>query len=257
VTGVGARRLAAVALASLVVLAAGCGSSSPSQSSATAPASGSPTSSASAAPATSPSVDPSAAAIRAFVAFAASPKATYQATFTGHQRASVTIITISRGTLQVDGRDVLVRGTFTFPRKDRYVVEHRYVGGKAWIRFSPMPWQRLASFDATDSMGAFAAVHGPADVTYLGPVRVGSRILYKVRIHSAIVNPVMVPAFNLTERAVTGSRFDVLVDAAGHPVSGDAEITGRGRVSGQLQEIAIDLRVTFRKLGDPVTITAP
>ena len=62
---------------------------------------------------------------------------------------------------------------------------------------------------------------------------------------------------NLTEAVVTSPKLTLLIDAAGRPVKGTAEIDGRGRVSGQLQEIVIDLTVTFVKLGQPVTIKAP
>jgi hypothetical protein len=208
-------------------------------------------------PSVAPSADPGQAALRGFIAFATDPKASYQGTFTGHQRASVTIVTITKGVLQVDGKNVLVRATFTFPKGPPSVVEHRFVKSTPWIRFDRGAWQLLRPFTAAQSMAAFAQVHGPADVRYLGPVKVGSVTLYKVRIPSAIVNPVMVPAGNLTDRAVTSTRFDVLVDAAGKPVRGDAEITGTGRVSNQLQEIAIDLAVTFSHVGDPVSIPAP
>jgi hypothetical protein len=74
---------------------------------------------------------------------------------------------------------------------------------------------------------------------------------------SVIVNPIMIPASNLTEVAVTESKLTLLIDAAGRPLSGTATITGRGRVSGQLQEIIIDLNVTFTKVGQKVTIAAP
>ena len=219
-----------------------------------APASGPPRS---ARPSVAPSADPGQAAVRAFVAFAADPKASYQGTFTGHQRASATIVTITKGVLQVDAKSVLVRATFTFPKGGPSVVEHRFVQGTAWIRFGSDAWRLLRPFTADDSMAAFAAVHAASDVTYLGPATVGSKTAYKVRIRSAIVNPVMVPAGNLTERVVTSTRFDVLIDATGKPISGVAEITGRGRVSGQLQEIAIDLAVTFSHVGDRVSIPAP
>jgi hypothetical protein len=67
----------------------------------------------------------------------------------------------------------------------------------------------------------------------------------------------MIPAGNLTERAITDSKLVLLIDADGKPLSGTATITGRGRVSGQLQEIVIDLKVTFLKVGQKVTIAAP
>ena len=252
----GGRRLLAAAAA--LIVAVGC-SPTALPSVATSAPTASPTTRAagSVAPSAAPSADPGQAALRGFIAFASDAGASYQATFTGHQRASATIVKITKGTLQVDGKSVRVQATFTFPKGAPSVVEHRYVKGTAWIRFGGNAWDLLRPFTAADSMAAFAAVHGPADATYLGPVKSGSKTLYKVRVRSAIVNPVMVPAGNLTERAITSTRFDVLVDASGTPVSGAAEITGRGRVSGQLQEIVIDLAVAFSHVGDRVSIPAP
>ncbi len=131
------------------------------------------------------------------------------------------------------------------------------MGGKGWLRELPHAWQRLTGFGPAQSMAAFPAVRGPADVSYLGPTTVGGKTLYRLQVVSAIVNPVMIPASNLTEVVVTDPKLTVLVDAAGRPISGVAEIIGNGRVSGQLQEIAIDLDVVFTKVGQPVTIAAP
>ncbi|HEX2755766.1 MAG TPA: hypothetical protein VHM48_09895, partial [Candidatus Limnocylindrales bacterium] len=117
-------------------------------------------------------------------------------------------------------------------------------------------WHRLA-FRPSDTMAAFASVHSKNDLTYLGPVKSGGKTYYKVEFRSAIVNPVMIPASNLTETVLTSPKLTLLVDAAGRPIKGTAEIDGRGRVSGQLQEIVIDLTVTFTKLGQAVSIKAP
>lgn len=251
-----APRLVAATAALAVVV--GCGSqTSPSVATPSPGSSSTPTAAASISPAPSRPADPATAALNAFVSFATGPKTSYQGTFTGHQRATVTIVNITKGVLQVSGGNVLVRATFTFPRGDAYAVEHRFVDGKAWLRTAPNPWRRMTGFGPAQSMAAFAGVHTAADVTPLGPVTVKGKTYYKLRIPSAIVNPIMVPAINLSDRAVTSSRLDLLVDGAGHPVSGEAEITGRGRVSGQLQEIAIDLVVTFTNLGRPVSISAP
>ncbi len=247
-------------LMATLLIVAGCGATGPGPAgtggAATPPA-------ASNRPATShgtsakPSADPATAAIAAFIAFASRRDATYQATFTGQSRHTVDILPITKGLLQVNGRDVLVRATFTFKGGAKDTVEHRSVAGKAWLREVPHAWQRLSGFGAAQSMAAFPAVRGPADVTYLGPTTVGGKTLYKVRVASAIVNPVMIPASNLTEVVVTDPELAVLIDASGGPVTGTGLIIGRGRVSGRLQEIAIDLDVSFTKVGQPVTIAAP
>ncbi len=208
-------------------------------------------------PSAKPSADPATAAVKAFVAFASSPDASYQATFTGSSRHTVDVLPITKGVLQVSGQDVLVRATFAFPSGTKATVEHRSVGGKGWAREVPHAWQRLSGFGPAQSMAAFPAVRSLSDVSYLGPAGVAGKTLYKLHVASAILNPVLIPASNLTDVVVTDPNLTVLVDAAGRPVSGTAEIIGNGRVSGQLQEIAIDLEIAFSEVGQPVTITAP
>jgi len=207
-------------------------------------------------PSASAAADAGTAAITAFVVLVTKDGFSYQATFTGQDRHSTDIFPIRSGLLQVSGDDVLVRATFTL-QGHRYAVEHRYVGGKAWIKYDATDtWHRL-TFHPADSMAAFAAIRTRADVTYLGPVKSGGKTYYKVSFRSAIVNPVMIPARNLTETVLTSPKLTLLIDADGHPIKGTAEIDGRGRVSRQLQEIVIDLTVTFTKLGGAVSIKAP
>jgi hypothetical protein len=204
----------------------------------------------------SPSPNPSTAAIAAFVALVTKDGFSYQATFTGRSRHTTDILPISKGVLQVHGKDVLVRATFKFPTGSS-TVEHRWVGGKGWIRYDPsLAWDRLA-LKPEGTMAAFAWVRTPADVTFVEAVKIDGRTLYRVSFRSAIVNPVMIPASNLTETALRSPKLELLIDAAGRPVRGTAEIDGQGRVSGQLQEIVIDLEVAFTKVGQAVSIKAP
>jgi hypothetical protein len=243
-------------VAGLVVAVAACGGA------ATVTPTATPTGSlaaveASRLPAASPSPDAAALALQRFVAFAKDPKASYQATFTGDSRHSTAILDIGKGLLQVSGPDVRVLATFTYPDRTKSVVEHRLVDDKAWIRVGTGRWFRLGPFDLASSMAAFPEVKDAGDVEVLGPTKVGGKTLYRLRVRSAIVNPVMIPANNLTDTAVTDPELVVLVDAAGKPVSGTATIRGKGRVSGQLQEIVIDLKLTFTKVGQAVRIAAP
>jgi hypothetical protein len=254
----GPRTALAIFLAVTSVITAGCGftvldpigSDRPSATSSAGTA-------ASARPTASPKADPGTAAVTAFVALVTKDGFSYQATFSGRSRHTTDILPVSKGLLQVSGTNTLVRATFAFPSGPRYAVEHRYVGGKAWIKYDTTDsWHRVAIRPA-DTMAAFAAIRSKTDVTYLGPVESGGRTLYRVSFRSAIVNPVMIPASNLTDTSLTTPKLTVLLDAAGRPVKGTAEIEGKGRVSGQLQEIVIDLTVTFTKLGQAVTIKAP
>jgi len=254
------RGISTAALGVVLFVVIGCGATTSTSTSSTTPASTVTPGPRSGAPLPSrpaATSDPGQVALKAFVTFASNPKASYQATFTGHDRHTTDILPIRDGILQVSGRDVRVRATFTFPTKNTYAVEHRYVDGKAWIKYATDPWRRLSPFPAASSMAAFPAVRGAADVTYLGPTTVRGKTLYKVQVASAIVNPIMIPATNLSDVSVTSPKLIVLIDPAGKPVSGDAERGGRGRISGQLQEIVIDLALTFTKVGEPVSISAP
>jgi hypothetical protein len=241
----------------VLVLGAACNNNAVTPSVApTSTAGSSAQASASIRPSSSPRADPANAAVTAFVALVTTDGFSYQATFTGQSRHTTDIFQMSNGLLQVSGDDVLVRATWAFPGH-RYTVEHRYVDGKGWIKYDATDtWHRFA-FQPKDSMAAFASIHTRADVTYLGTVKSGGKTYYQVSFRSAIVHPVMIPARNLTEAVVTSPKLTLLLDAAGRPVKGIAKIDGRGRVSGQLQEIVIDLTVTFIKVGQAVTIKAP
>jgi hypothetical protein len=195
--------------------------------------------------------------MNAFVALVTTDGFAYQATFSGNSRHTTDTLPVTKGLLQVSGDDVLVRATFRFPSGHRYAVEHRMVGGKAWIRYDASEhWQRI-TLKAADTMAAFAAVRSIGALAYIGPVKSGGTTYYQVELRSAIVNPIMIPASNLTETKVTSPKLTLLLDASGRPVKGTAEIIGRGRISGQLQEIVIDLKIDFTKVGQAVEIRAP
>jgi len=247
----------AVVLVAVVVLGAGCannavnpsaGTSSTSTSSGAAPL-------ATRAPSPSARPNPAAAAIDGFVTLVTKKGFSYQATFSGQDRHSTTIVPLKQGLLQVAGDDVLVRVTFA-PPGQAIVVEHRAVGGKAWVKYDGAAWHRV-TLPPDDTMAAFAAVRTAADVTSLGPVKADGKTYYQVSFRSAIMHPMLIPAGNLTETALTTPKLTLLLDPTGRPVKGTAEIDGKGRVSGQLQEIVIELSVTFTKVGQPVTIKAP
>lgn len=208
------------------------------------------------APTPSPTPDPSKAAIDAFVALVTKPGFSYQATFSGKDRHSASIATVSKGLLQVHGDDVRVRATFS-DSSGSTVVEHRYVDGKAWVRFATyVDWQRI-TIKPTESMGAFISIGSAADVTYLDTVKSAGKTYYQVEFRSAIVHPAIIPYVNLTDEHLTKPTMTILIDAAGRPIRGTTEINATGRVSGQLQEIIIELKVTFSKVGQAVSISAP
>jgi hypothetical protein len=236
---------------------AACGSSAIAPTGApVATATTRPSAAGSIAPSASAKPDPGAAAVKGFVALVTKKGFSYQATFTGQSRHTTIILPISKGLLLVSGDDVLVRATWKFPTGTN-AVEHRYVDGKAWMRYDATDtWHRLTLRPA-DSMAAFASIRSKSDVTYLGPITSGGKTDYKISFRSAIVNPVMIPAGNLSDTALTTPTLTLLIDGAGRPIKGTAQIDGRGRVSGQLQEIVIDLTVKFVKVGQAVSIKAP
>jgi hypothetical protein len=252
----GPRFALAAVFALVVVVTAACGSSAVPTVGSTPYVASFPPASHSAAPAASAKADPASDAINAFVALVTEDGFSYQATFSGQDRHSTDIFPVSKGLLQVSGTDVRLQATFNI-HDHLYAVEHRWVGGKAWIKyFSSDTWHHM-TYSAADTMAAFASIHGKADVTSLEPIKSGGRTYYQVSFRSAIINPAILPFSNISDTALKSPKLTLLIDAAGRPVKGTAEIDGRGRISGQLQEIVIDLTLTFTKVGQAVSIKAP
>jgi hypothetical protein len=254
----GARRLgvfvSAVLVAALVI---GCGATQQSPSSVAVTSSQAPitTPAASHAPAVSPSPAPQTAAIAAFVKLVTKSMFAYQATFKGLSRHTTARIPV-KGTFAVSGRDYRLTAAFSF-NNGTATVEHRYVDGKAWARFDGQSWERLTNFTPAFSMSPFAHVKGVGDVRYVGTEKVGGKTVRRIQIDSVPFHPSLIPASNLSQETVTSGILELLIDDTGRPVSGSASVRGTGRVSGQLQEIVIELNLTFTKLGQKVTVSAP
>ena len=244
----------AVLLAALVM---GCGATQPSQTSvdASRPPALVATPPASHGPAASPSPAPQTAAIAAFVKLVTKDNFAYQATFKGLSRHTTARIPVT-GAFAVSGRDYRLTAAFKF-NDGTATVEHRYVDGKAWVRFVGQGWARLTNFTAAFSMSPFAHVKGVADVRYVGTEKVGGKTVRRIQIDSVPFHPSLIPASNLSQETVTSGILELLIDDAGRPISGSASVNGTGRVSGQLQEIVIELNLTFTKLGQKVTVSAP
>ena len=111
----GRSRSVAIAVLLLSLALVGCESQSTGPNTVTA----SPTTRTSASPSAGGSAkpiasrDPGQAALTKFFALVTDDAFAYQATFTGKSRHTVDILTISKGLLQVNGANVLVRATFT------------------------------------------------------------------------------------------------------------------------------------------------
>jgi hypothetical protein len=255
--GVDSRSIAAV-LVALALVVVGCGSTQQSQSTPVAAASPSvptPTVAVSHAPTPNPTKAPGSAAIAAFVKLVGNGKLDYQATFTGRSRHSATRLPV-KGAIAVSGNDYQVTAVFTFDN-GKAGVDHRYVGGKAWMRFEGDAWRQMTSFKAASSMSPFASVTGVESVRFIDAEKLGGKPVYRISIVSDPLHPSLIPATNLTNETVTSGVLELLIDESGRPISGAATINGSGRVSGQLQEIIIELKLTFTKIGQNVVVRAP
>ena len=65
------------------------------------------------------------------------------------------------------------------------------------------------------------------------------------------------PATKVVVLTGAGRAFSAGADLSGRPLSGRWKQTGTGRVSGQLQELDVDVDVAFSDVGGEVTVTAP
>ena len=95
-------------------------------------------------------------------------------------------------------------------------------------------------------------------MTYQKTETVGGKTLHRVRFEDSLaITPRQVPAPNLTQERITRSSFELTLDDDGRPLDGHWRLEGRGRVSGQLQELIVQADLVFTKVGTPMTIKAP
>jgi hypothetical protein len=202
---------------------------------------------------------PEQAAIAAFVRRATSGEMRYRATFRGEARATVSIVT-TRGTVDVVGPDYNLVADFRFGGPgSKTRVEHRYVGGKAWLKAGSR-WGKFTAFISEWSMSPFAAIIDETDVTYIGVVRARGETpeRYRIEVPTGFYHPILIPAGNVYAEAIDRSSLELVIEANGTPVSGNAKITGRARVSGQLQQVIVESALTFSRVGSrSVVVRAP
>jgi hypothetical protein len=188
-------------------------------------------------------------------AFAEDPDQTFRVSFTGDSRHTTDILKV-KGTLDVSGDDAALGATFRFPGQGTGRTDYRLVNGTDWVRFDKGAWRGLKSPEPQVVLDPFAGFHDGSRVQYLGPVE-GADDEYQVQLSGTYLHPVLIPATNLTAEKVTKTKLLLITDAAGIPIRGTWNMRGQGRVSGQLQAIAIDLDLTFSKIGEPLTIKKP
>lgn len=210
----------------------------------------------------SPTPRPGAAAIAAFVKRVTSGTFSYRMTLKGSVAAAVDRGQVT-GRLDTSGRDYALSLTFDFtedyPGSALLKVGVREVDGKGFLREDGDKWRTVSDYVEADSAVPFASVRSEADVVYRETIEEGGHVRHRVAIASGVViHPRVVPG-QLTSERIRRTTIDLVIDDAGRPVSATWELDATGRVgeAGQLQQIAIELALSFSKLDEPVTIEHP
>lgn len=240
-----------VALGPLPSLAGLLATPSPSAAVTPKAGGGSPGATASVAPAARAAV----AVLDGLTAFAADPDRTYRASFTGVSRHTTDILKV-KGMLDVSGDDAAIGVTFRVPGKGSGRTDYRLVDGDDWLRYDEGAWRRLRAPDPEVVLEPFAGTHDGSRMQYMGPVK-GEDGLHQVELHATYLHPALIPAGNLTAEQISSTKLRLVTDEDGIPVRGTWTMRGKGRVSGQLQAIVIELDLTFSKIGEPLTIKEP
>jgi len=253
----------ALAIASLALLASACGSTAipelPSGLLEATPAvSDAPVDSA--APGAAGSPGPTSAAdlaltvmdnVRSFAGDATS----YRVAFKGVSRHTTAILKV-KGTLNVDGADASIDVTFDYSGPGLARSRYRRVGGDDWVKFDRQAWKPLKGVAATATVDPFSGAIDGSRMQYLGPVK-DEPGHHTVLTSGMYLHPALIPANNLTAEKVRRTKLTLVVAEDGTPIRATWNLRGQGRVSGQLQAIAIDLELTYSRFGEPVTIRKP
>jgi len=161
------------------------------------------------------------------------------------------------GTLSVSGTDVASTLHYAFEYGEKDTIDTRLVGGRQWVRTNGGAWKATKVVTA-NVLNPFAGALQPGAIVDGGAKKVGPNSLRELQIRGGrLIDLTTVPAVNLTDERVTSAMLTVLVDGDGHPVSGHWMQRGQGRVSGQLQEVDVDVDLTFSGVGSKVTVSAP
>lgn len=188
-------------------------------------------------------------------AFAADPKQTYRVTLTGTARGSADTLKV-KGTLDVAGADAAFSASFRFPGGRSTRTDYRRVGDNDWVRFRSKGWAGLSGVKPAAVIDPFAGTHDGTHLQYLGQVKTEAGH-YLVQLTGIYLHPTLIPAVNLTAEKVTRTKLLLVTDANGVPVRATWSLEGQGRVSGQLQAIVVDLKLTWSRIGRALTIKAP
>jgi hypothetical protein len=214
---------------------------------------------------TTPAPPPGEQARAAFVARVLAGNLTYHATFVGTVYGVGDDLPVT-GSLDVAGADYQLAATYTLPKPPKppkqpkpdpsYAI--RYVGGTAWVRIDGGKWAKDADFRATVTNSPFGFIASERDVTLEGSETVSGTSLHRVMfVRTLVIDLSKIRADNLTDEELTMSRFDLVLDDDGTPVSGTARVEGTGRVSGRLHEIIVQVELEFSKVGADIVNKAP
>jgi hypothetical protein len=208
-------------------------------------------------PTPTPTLTPANAAVKTFVDTVLAGKMTYHADFTGSAHSAGNIIEMS-GSMDAAGHDYQIAAAYEFPGEGTGRYANRLVGDIAWVRPDGGAWQKDTSFDPAQPNGLFSFINDDDDVKFVKTETVGGKTFHRVRFEkSQLITPRQFPAGNVTQERVVRSWVELLLDAKGVPVNAHWRLEGRGRVSGQLQELIIQADLTFSKVGAAMTIKAP
>lgn len=188
-------------------------------------------------------------------AVAAGEATTYRVTLSGDSRHTTDILDV-KGTIDMAGDDAALAVTFAFPREGTGRADYRRVGDEDWVRFDRGRWRSVTGLTPAQILDPLGGATDGSRMQYLGRVE-GEDGLHQVQLTGLYLHPMLIPAANLTSEKVTKTKLLLVTDGTGVPVRATWTMRGQGRVSGQLQAIAIDLTLTWSKIGEPLTIKAP
>jgi hypothetical protein len=209
------------------------------------------------APTPTPTLSPGNAARVAFAETVLAGDLTYHADIRGSVNGAGNILELT-GVMDAAGLDYQFAGTYAFPDGGTLKYANRLVDEVAWVRPGTGAWARDTAFTPDETNNPFAFIVDADDVTFQKTETVGGKTLHRVRFEdSLVITPRQVPAPNLTQERITRSWFELTLDDDGRPLDGHWRLEGRGRVSGQLQELILQADLVFTKVGTPMTIKAP
>jgi hypothetical protein len=207
-------------------------------------------------PTRSPTPGPADSAVAGLIALAANEATTYKVALTGRSRHSADTLPVT-GSLEVAGAEYRLVADFVFPDAGgESRIEVRVVDGEGWLSIDGDAFGSIGEPTEDDAAYLFGHIEEADDVTLLGdePDADGR---FEVEFPGMLIHPAFIPAVNLSNERVERTKVTLLIDERGRPVSGTWELTGRGRISGQLQQIVMELDLVFSGLGSDIVIRRP